>query len=39
MYVAMPYFLFMEAMVSHLIHGQTFLIFGAHVSRFQFLPS
>ena len=36
MYVAMPYFVFMEAMVSHLIHGGTFLIFGAHVSQFQF---
>ena len=36
MYEAMPYFVFMEAMVSHLIHGGTFLIFGAHVSQFQF---
>ena len=36
MYVAMPYYVFMEAMVSHLIHGGTFLIFGAHVSHFQF---
>ena len=34
MYVAMPYFLFMEAVVSHLIHGGTFLIIGAHVSQF-----
>ena len=39
MYVAMPYFVFMEAMVSHLIHVGTFLIFGAHVSRFQFFFS
>ena len=39
MYVAILYFVFMEAMVSHLIHGGTFLIFGAHVSQFQFLPS
>ena len=41
MFVAMPYFVFMEAMMSHLIHGGTFLIFGAHVSHvpmFHFLP-
>ena len=36
MYVAMPYFVFLEAMVSHLIHSGKFLIFGAHVSQFQF---
>ena len=28
MFVAMPYFVFMEAMMSPLIHGGTFLIFG-----------
>ena len=39
MYVAMPYVVFMEAMVSNLIHGGAFLMFGAHVSQFQFLPS
>ena len=39
MFVAMPYFVFMEAMVSCLIHGGTFFIFGAHVTEFQFLPS
>ena len=37
MYVAMPYFVFIEAMVSHLIQGGKFLIFGAHVYEFQFL--
>ena len=36
MYAAMPYFAFMEAMVSHLIHGGTLLTFGAHVSPVQF---
>ena len=36
MYVAMPYFVFMEDMVSDLIHGGTFIIFGAHVFLFQF---
>ena len=36
MYVAMLYFVFMEVMVSDLIHGGTILIFGAHVSQFQF---
>ena len=36
MQVAMPYFVFMEAMVSCLINGGTFFIFGAHVSQFQF---
>ena len=36
MYVAMPYFVFIEAMVSDLIHGGTFLMFGAHFSQFQF---
>ena len=36
MYVAMLYFVFVEAMVSDLIHGGTILIFGAHVSQFQF---
>ena len=39
MYVAMPYFVFLEAMVSCLIHGGTFFIFGAHVSQLQFLLS
>ena len=39
MHVVMPYFLFTEAMVLHLIQGGTFLIFGANVSQFQFLPS
>ena len=39
MYVALAYFVFMEAMVSHLIHAGTFLIFGAHVSQCQFGPS
>ena len=39
MFVAMPYFVFMEAMMSHLIYVGTFLIFGAHVPQFQFLPS
>ena len=39
MYVSMPYFVFMEVMVSQLIDGGTFLIFGAHVSQFQFLLS
>ena len=39
MFVAMPYFVFMEAMMSHLTHGGTFLIFGPHVSEFQFLAS
>ena len=29
--MAIPYFVFMEAMVSHLIHGGTFFIFGAQV--------
>ena len=32
MLVAMLYFVFMEAVVSHLIHGRTFFIFGAHVT-------
>ena len=36
MYVAMPYFVFMEATVPPLIHGGTILIFGAHVSQFLF---
>ena len=39
MFEAMPYFVFMEAMMSHLTHSGAFLIFGAHVSQFQFLPS
>ena len=39
MFVAMPNFVFIEAMMSHLIHGGAFLIFGAHVSQFQFLLS
>ena len=39
MFVAMPYFVFMEAMMSHLIYGGTFLIFEADVSQFQFLLS
>ena len=36
MFVAMPYFLFMEVMVSGLINGETFFIFGAYLSQFQF---
>ena len=39
MVVAMPYFVFMEAMMSHFFHGGTFHIFGAHVSQFHFLLS
>ena len=39
MFVAMLYFVFMEAMMSPLIHGARFLIFEAHVSQFHFLPS
>ena len=35
----MLYFVFMETMVLHFSYGGTFLIFGAHVSQFQFLPS
>ena len=33
----MLYLVFMEAMVSRLIHGGKFLIFGAHAFEFQFL--
>ena len=36
MYVAMPHFVFMEAIVSHLINGGIFLICRAHVSPFLF---
>ena len=35
MFVAMPYFVFIQAMVSDLIHSGTFLIFVAHVYQFQ----
>ena len=38
MFVVMPYFVLLEAMMSHFINGGTFLIFGAHVSQFHFLP-
>ena len=39
MFVAMLYFVIMEAMMSHLFHGVRFLIFGARVPQIRFLPS